>query len=219
MSSRLGLFITLEGGEGVGKSTLCKALAARLEAAGHTVLTSREPGGSPGAEAIRKLVLHTVDNEAWSARAEALLMAAARAEHVDRTLRPALHSGATVVCDRFLDSTWAYQGVGSEWTDAQLDQLAELTLGAQRPDITLLLDGPPEAFLVRRVQRGGAADGFERRGMDFHRAVRARFLQIAQREPARMVVLDATQDQRAVLDAAWDAIQAHPAWQRRTHLE
>lgn len=214
MAEERGLFITLEGGEGVGKSTLCAGLADRLRGAGHTVLTTREPGGSVGAEAIRRLVLHPPDKHTWISRTEGFLISAARAEHLAVTLRPALDSGTTVLCDRFMDSTRAYQGASGDWSEDELSALEVLTTGTTRPDITLLLDGPPEAFLQRRLSRGLLADGFERRGLAFHRRVRERFLAIAQREPGRVVVIDAVPDADAVLQASWQVLQEHPAFVR-----
>lgn len=205
--ARRSAFITLEGGEGAGKSTLAASLGVHLESAGLDVLRTREPGGSPGAEAIRQLVLFPETALNWQPRTEALLMCAARVEHIARTLRPALAAGRLILCDRFADSTRAYQGVSGGLTEAELDALEAITVGDMRPHLTLLLDGPPETFLARRQSRGEMADRFELRDLDFHRAVRARFLAIASREPDRVVRLDATQPTAAILSAALGAIR------------
>ncbi len=201
-----GRFITLEGGEGSGKSTLARALEEQLTERGHHVTRTREPGGSPGAELIRALVLHPAHEGGFSPRAEALLMSAARAEHIARTIRPALADGHVVICDRFADSTRVYQGASDALTDAELSALEHFTVGDMRPDLTLLLDGSPEAFLARRIARAGAADRFERQDLAFHAAIRAGFLSIAARHPERVVVIDAAQSAEAVLNAALMAL-------------
>ncbi|MFS8038308.1 dTMP kinase [Xanthobacter sp. AM11] len=187
-----GLFITLEGGEGTGKSTQVRRLAAHLRALGHTVVETREPGGSPGAEAVRHVLLSGAA-EPFGPQAEALLFAAARADHVDAVIRPALEAGHIVVCDRFLDSTRVYQGAVGRVPSALLDALEATAAADARPDLTLVLDVPPEIGLARAAERGkGAlADRFEKEGATYHGAVRAAFLARAGAEPARCAVVDA----------------------------
>lgn len=206
-----GRFITLEGGEGSGKSTLAQGMAKRLAARGHDVVCTREPGGSPGAETIRHIVLQPSHEGGFCPRAEALLMSAARAEHIARTIRPALESGRVVICDRFADSTRVYQGVAGALTQTELSALEDFTVGGMQPDLTLLLDGPPEAFLARRVARAGAEDRFEREGPTFHAAIRAGFLAIAGDHPDRVVIVDAAQPAEAVLAAAMAALDTRLA--------
>ncbi|MEO3471614.1 dTMP kinase [Roseomonas sp. CAU 1739] len=182
-----GRFITLEGGEGAGKSTQARQLSAALAATGRAVLRTREPGGTPGAERIRDLLL---GHGPWDPVAEAMLHFAARREHVLRVIRPFLAAGGWVVCDRFADSTLAYQGAQGlpreVWT-----RLAEVALEGFAPDATLVLDMAPEAGMARAAARSGA-DRYERMGTAFHARVRAGFLAIAAAEPARCVVVDAS---------------------------
>lgn len=185
-----GRFVTLEGGEGAGKSTQIKALAAALEARGHQVVTTREPGGSPGAEAIRTLLLH---DQHWTPEAEALLFAAARADHVARTIRPALAAGKWVLCDRFVDSSIAYQGgAGGLGFDA-VRALHRFGSHGFLPDRTLLLD-LPEGEAGRRA-KGRDVDGADLiggRGADYHRGVARAFRALAEAEPERYRVIDAS---------------------------
>lgn len=183
-----GLFITLEGGEGAGKSTQAKRLAAALAASGRSVLRTREPGGTPGAERIRTLLL---GHGPWDPVAEAMMMFAARREHVVKVIRPFLEAGGWVVCDRFADSTLAYQGAQGLPREVWAG-LAGIALEGFAPDMTLVLDLPPEAGMARAAARSGA-DRYERMGLGFHAAVRAAFLGIAAAEPARCAVLDAGQ--------------------------
>lgn len=184
-----GLFVTLEGGEGAGKSTLLRALLAGLEADGREVATTREPGGSPLGERIRNLLLAGRLKEAGP-EVEAVAFAAARSDHVSKTIRPALEAGKVVVCDRFFDSTRSYQGHLGVDPDL-LDALEREAVGPWRPDITLLLDCDPSVGLSRAKGRGVAADRFEAEDLHFHECVRAAFLRMAAREPSRFVVLDA----------------------------
>lgn len=189
-------FITLEGGEGAGKSTQARRLAAALAAAGVPVLRTREPGGAPGAEAIRALLLG--GGTGWDPVAEAMLHFAARREHLTRTIRPALDAGMWVVCDRFADSTLAYQGFGQGLPRAVFDALAALTLDGLAPDLTLILDLPPETGMARALARGEAATRYERLGLEFHARIRAGFRAIAEAEPARCVLVDAARPADAV---------------------
>jgi dTMP kinase len=192
-------FITLEGGEGAGKSTQQAAIARWLEARGRVVLRTREPGGSPLAEAIRKLVLERWD-EGVAPGTELLLMFAARAAHWRSTIAPALAAGTDVVCDRFVDSSYAYQGAGKGIDEREIAALERLVLGARRPDLTLILDVPPETGLAR-ARRRGAENRFEAEALDFQRRVRAAFLRRAQQEPQRCVIIDATPDAATVTAA------------------
>ncbi|WP_419825354.1 dTMP kinase [Sphingomonas sp.] len=202
-----GRFITLEGGEGVGKSTQARALAAALRARGHDVVETREPGGSPGAEAIRALLLEG-ERERWTAGAEALLFAAARADHVARTIRPALEGGAWVVCDRFLDSSFAYQGGPDAIPHEALMALHDVGSGGLLPDCTLLLALPEEEALARagaRDRDGG--DRFGARDPAYHAAVAGAFHAIAQADPARVRLVDASGTVEAVTARLLSAIE------------
>jgi len=185
-----GRFITVEGGEGAGKSTQVALLVAALKRAGIDGLATREPGGSPGAEAIRRLLLEG-ETERWDAIDETLLFFAARRDHVAQTIRPALEAGRCVVCDRFTDSTIAYQGYGRGLPLAELRALQRFALGDFVPDLTLLLDLPVAEGLARAASRG-ATDRFERLDRDFHQRLRNGFLAIAAAEPERCTVIDAS---------------------------
>lgn len=187
VASQRGRFITLEGGEGAGKSTQARILSETLTARGLPVLLTREPGGAPGAEAVRRVLL---ESGPWDGVAECMLHFAARREHVARSVEPALAAGMWVVCDRFADSTLAYQCHGQGVARAVFDALAETALGPLRPDLTLLLDLPPEAGLARAAARG-ETNRYEALDPAFHARVRAGFLAIAAAEPERCVVLDA----------------------------
>ena len=214
MTASGGRFITLEGGEGAGKSTQVKRLAARLEACGIAVVQTREPGGTPGAEAIRQLLV-TGETDRWDAMTETLLHYAARRSHVEKTVKPALARGAWVVSDRFADSTMAYQGyAGSVGRDAVAD-LHRLVLGDFAPDLTLVLDLPVETGLQRAQARhtgqagasaGSVEDRYERMGMAFHETLRRAFHDIAAREPQRCVIVDAAGTPDVVADALWQAV-------------
>jgi dTMP kinase len=186
-----GRFITVEGGEGGGKSTQIALLARALETAGHAVTTTREPGGAPGAEEIRKLIVEGAP-ERWDGLTEALLLSAARREHVVRTIEPALAAGSWVVCDRFADSTLAYQGYGRGIDRGALERLRALAVGALAPDLTLVLDLPVAVGLARARARRGPEQRFEAMDEAFHERLRQGFLAIAAAEPQRCAVLDAT---------------------------
>ncbi len=187
-----GRFISLEGGEGVGKSTQARALAAALEVRGISVHLTREPGGSPGAEAIRGLLL-SGETDRWSTAAEALLFAAARADHVERTIRPAVDAGKWVICDRFVDSSRAYQSASGELDDADIEALHEIGSRGLLPDRTLLLAMPSEQADKRaRARDGGIADRIGGREPAFHARVNAAFERFAQEEPDRFRMVDAS---------------------------
>ena len=181
-----GRFITLEGGEGAGKSTQCRRLALALAASGLPVLRTREPGGTPGAERIRDLLL---GHGPWETVAEAMLHFAARREHVARVIRPFVEAGGWVVCDRFADSTLAYQGAQGLPREVWA-RLADVALEGFGPNLTLVLDLPVEAGIARAAARS-SADRYERMGAAFHRRVRDGFLSIAAAEPQRCAVIDA----------------------------
>jgi dTMP kinase len=192
-----GRFITLEGGEGAGKSTQANLLAAALTERGLPVLQTREPGGAPGAEVLRALLLG--GSVAWSASAETLLHFAARAEHVERTIRPALDAGMWVVCDRFYDSTMAYQGYGLGADRAVIATLT--TLVGAHPDLTIVLDVSEAVAVERQLKRGMDADRYERLDAFFHRRVREGFREIARSAPARCMVVNADGPIEAVHEA------------------
>lgn len=205
MSSGRGFFITVEGGEGCGKSTLIRGLADALRKNGHSIETTREPGGTPLGESVRKLVLSPPAGDEWSPLAEALLMNAARSDHVEKKIRPALENGKWVVCDRFSDSTLVYQGVGGV-SETILQAMQDEVTAGTRPDLTIILDAAPEALLKRREERS-TTDIFERKPMSFHLAVRNAFLAIARSNPERCIVLDALQTPHGLIDASLVAIR------------
>jgi len=205
-----GHFITLEGGEGAGKSTQAHRLVARLQAAGWPAIETREPGGSPGAEAIRQVLLSGAA-AALGPTGEALLFSAARIDHLERTIRPALAAGSCVVCDRFADSTRAYQGARGAIDVGFIRDLEHLVVGATKPDLTLIIDLPVELGLARAAARRAptaSADRFEREALAFHQGVRAAFLDIAAGEPERCAVVDGTQSVDAVAAAIWTIVLA-----------
>ncbi len=197
MTDRPGRFITLEGGEGGGKSTQARRLAAVLEDAAGEVLLTREPGGSPGAEQIRGLL---VDGEVhrWDAITETFLHFAARRDHLVNTVLPALARGAWVVSDRFADSTMAYQGYGHGVDRRAIADLYRICVGDLKPDLTLILDLPVAAGLSRAAGRGGGEDRYERMDVVFHERLRQGFLEIARREPDRCAVIDAARSEDEV---------------------
>lgn len=199
--SACGRFITLEGGEGAGKSTQARRLAEALAAAGLPVLRTREPGGTPGAERIRDLLL---GHGPWEPVAEAMLHFAARREHLTRTILPFIAAGGWVVCDRFADSTLAYQGAQGLPREVWA-RLAEIALEGAAPDLTLVLDLPAASGMARAAARSGA-DRYERMGEAFHRRVRESFLAIAAAEPGRCVVIDAGAGMDAVTAAIRRAV-------------
>jgi dTMP kinase len=207
-SSGRGRFITFEGGEGSGKSTQIKTLAARLDAAKLRTLVTREPGGSPGAEIIRHLVLSGM-GKLLGADAETLLFAAARDDHVRSVIQPALNQGIWVLCDRFSDSTRVYQGRLGQVAPAVLNAMQRVTIGDLKPDLTIILDVPVEIGMQRAaVRRGtGAPDRFEGEDVKFHEDLREAYRQIAAAEPERCVLIDATPDPATVAASVWTALR------------
>ena len=193
---RRGPFITFEGGDGVGKSTQIVRLAEKLRDVGCEVVTTREPGGSAGAETIRELLV-TGDAERWSPITEALLMFAARADHLEKTINPARERGAAVLCDRFADSTMAYQGAAGALGAEAVAALTRLVVGEDGPDLTIILDAPVDVGLARAGDRGGD-NRFESKGRDYQARVRQAFLDIAAGAPERCVVISATRSAEAV---------------------
>lgn len=188
-----GLFVTLEGGDGAGKTTQSELLGTWLEARGHEVVRTCEPGGTRLGVEVRRLLLHGGDDiGAVDARAEALLYAADRAQHVAKVVRPALARGAVIVQDRYIDSSLAYQGAGRVLDAADVRRLSEWATEGLWPELTVLLDVDPETASARRRARGGSADRLESEAAEFHAAVRAGFRQFAQAEPDRYLVLDAS---------------------------
>ncbi len=189
-----GKFIALEGGEGAGKSTQARLLAAALQQRGVQCVVTREPGGTPGAEAIRALLLGT-DGDGWNPRAEALLFAAARSDHVERLIRPAMDAGKWVICDRYVDSSRAYQGGGLGLSDAEVMQLHQIGSAGLLPDVTLLIEVSPEVAQQRAAARDiDGADRIGGRDEDFHAKVGAAFNHFAEAEPARFARIDGNGD-------------------------
>ncbi len=207
MAPSRGKFITLEGGEGTGKSTQSRLLQATLQQRGFGVVLTREPGGAPGAESIRTLLVEG-DGARWDAMSEALLLFAARRAHLRETIIPALNRGDWVICDRFTDSTFAYQGEAGGLGRATIERLAAIALDADSPvpDLTLVLDIPVEQGLARAHLRGGAENRFESLGTAFHQRLRDSFLQITKREPARCVLIDAAPAPEVVAGAIFAAL-------------
>jgi dTMP kinase len=207
-----GKFITFEGGEGSGKSTQIKMLAQRLGAADVRNITTREPGGSPGAEIIRHVLLSGV-GKLLGPEAETLLFAAARDDHVRTVILPALNQGTWVLCDRFFDSTRAYQGSLGQVSADVLNALQRVTIGGLKPDLTIILDVPVEVGMQRAAVRrgGGTADRFESEDMTFHEGLRAAYRKIAADDPERCVLIDATGDADSVAQAVWSSVRQHLA--------
>ena len=197
-----GKFITFEGGEGGGKSTQAARMAGYLRGKGLEVLETREPGGTPESEALRDLLVQG-DPDRWSALSELLLITAARVEHVNRLIEPALAEGNWVICDRFADSTLAYQGIAGELGLELVEHLQKLAVGATAPDVTFLLDVRAEAGLQRAEKRGGAAR-FEKKGAAFHQTLRDGFLALANENPQRIVLIDGED----TFDNVWGQIEA-----------
>ncbi|KPH08337.1 dTMP kinase [Rhizobium acidisoli] len=199
MSSGTGLFVTFEGGEGAGKSTQIRRLAEALKGDGHDVLVTREPGGSPGAEAVRHVLLSGAA-EAFGTRMEAILFAAARNDHVEEVIRPALAAGKIVLCDRFMDSSRVYQGVTGNLEPDFIETLQRIAINGVMPDCTVILDIPAKIGLERAQKRAAAdaPDRFEKERLETHEKRREAFLDIAVREPERCHVINAMQSEEAI---------------------
>jgi dTMP kinase len=197
-----GSFITFEGGEGSGKSTQVSLLAERLRLRGIEAVTTREPGGSPGAEAMRHLLLSGLVKP-LGPTAETMIFAAARDDHVNATIAPALSRGAWVICDRFIDSTRIYQGALGNVDRRIIRALERVTVGSTMPDLTFILDVPVEIGFARVSSRGQEKDRFEAEEIEFHIQLREAFLDLAHNEPERCVVIDASQPPEAVASRIW----------------
>ena len=205
--SRSGLFVSFEGIDGSGKSTQSRMLADRLRAEGVDVIHTREPGGSPGAEEIRALVLQG-DPDRWSAETEILLFTAARRDHLERTIQPALAAGKVVVCDRFADSTRMYQGLSRGNLRTKVDALHDLMIGVE-PDLTLLIDMDPTIGLSRAKARNTVEERFEDFGASLQEAMRAGFLALAKEYADRFRVIDGARDADSVAEDVWAAVSPH----------
>ncbi|WP_170348190.1 MULTISPECIES: dTMP kinase [Ruegeria] len=199
-----GLFLTFEGIDGSGKSSQARMLAERLRDLGHEVVLTREPGGSVGAEEIRRLVLEG-DPDRWSAETELLLFTAARRDHLERTIEPALAAGKVVICDRFADSTRMYQGLSRGDLRGVVDQLHSLVIGRE-PDLTLLIDMDPQTGLARAKGRQGTEERFEDFGIDLQQKMRAGFLALADEFPDRFRVIDGNRDMDSVAQDVTDIV-------------
>ena len=202
-----GLFITFEGIDGSGKSSQSRALAKILTDRGTEVVWTREPGGSPGAEAIRNLLVQG-DTDRWSPETEILLFTAARRDHLERTIQPALDAGKTVISDRFADSTRVYQGVARADLRGTVDRLHDMMIGRE-PDLTFVIDMDPQVALSRGLARKSGEDRFEDFGLAFQQNLRAGFLDLSKQYPDRIVVIDGNQPLEAVTAAVLQAYQAH----------
>ncbi|MET0314198.1 MAG: dTMP kinase [Hansschlegelia sp.] len=205
-----GRFITFEGGEGVGKSTQVRRLAVRLRETGAEVVTTREPGGSPRAEVLRSVLLSGAAKP-FGPTAETMLIASARADHVDRVIRPALARGAWVLCDRFIDSTRAYQGTLGEVDAGVIAALERVATEGARPGLTVVLDAPAATGINRaraRAGEGALADRFEAEDASFHERLREAFVAIARAEPGRCVLVDASGSEEDVAQRVWTAFAA-----------
>ena len=200
-----GKFITFEGGEGTGKSTQSRILTTRLQAEGRPAIRTREPGGSEGAEALRSLLVEG-GADRWSAMSETLMMNAARRDHLERTIVPALEHGEWVICDRFADSTRAYQGAGGGVPAEFIATVERAVVGDNRPDLTLVFDLPPAIGLERAFGRDMFEVRFETKDFDFHTRLRAAYLAIARDEPERCVLIDASGTEDEVAALVWRTV-------------
>ena len=204
-----GLFITFEGGEGCGKFTQIAALKARLEAMGKTVVQTREPGGTPLGESVRNLLQHDDAGQGMSPEAELLLFAASRAQHVRELIAPAIAQGQIVLCDRFLDSTTVYQGVARAIDSKKVDTINQFAIGDTKPDLTILIDLPPEIGLARvHARSDGQLDRMENEAIEFFQAVRQGYLDLAKSEPKRFLVLDGSQTVEELKTQIWQRVGA-----------
>lgn len=207
---RKGVFITFEGGEGSGKSTQARVLAERLQELGRPVLLTREPGGTEGAEIMRELLLSGA-LEPFGSEIETLVLYAARADHLDTRIKPAIDEGKWVICDRFSDSTRAYQGAADKVSPKLIKSLDKVVVGASQPDVTFLLDIPAENGLARaRLRAAGtaAADRFEKADLGFHERLREGFLEIAAQEPHRLILINAARPIEDIADEIWASVQS-----------
>ena len=204
--AKTGRFITFEGGEGTGKSPQAKRLAAALDARKIAVVVTREPGGSPGAEEIRKMLVQG-DPARWNPLTEALLFYAARADHTERTIKPALGQGKWVISDRYSDSSYAYQGGGRGLARETVRRIEAIAINDFKPELTLILDLPVDVGLKRSIGRANTETRFEEMDVAFHERMRKSFLDIARRHSDRCVVIDAGQDIDAVADAIWHTVK------------
>lgn len=200
-----GRFISFEGGEGAGKSTQTRALAAALDKRGISCIVTREPGGSPGAEEVRKLLVEGAPGR-WEPLSETLLLYAARADHVAHTIKPAIAHGRWVLCDRFADSTYAYQGAGRGLDRETVRRIEAIAIADFKPELTFVLDLPAEQGLERADARASVETRFEQFDIGFHERLRQAFLDIARRAPDRCIVIDASQNEKAVAQAIWAAV-------------
>lgn len=205
MSGLAGRFLSLEGGDGSGKTTQAKRLAETLATCGRECLVTREPGGSPGAEDIRALLVNG-ETGRWDPLSETLLLYAARHDHIERTIKPALAAGQFVVCDRFSDSTFAYQGAGGGLNRETIRRIESVSIGDFKPDLTLILDLPVETGLARSQARAAGETRYESFDVNFHERLRQGFLDAARRSPKRCVVIDASGDAAAVASAIWNVV-------------
>lgn len=204
-----GYFISFEGGEGCGKSTQIAALKARLEAVDQTVVQTREPGGTPLGEAIRNLLQHDEAGHGMSSEAELLLFAASRAQHVRELIEPAMAEGKIVLCDRFLDSTTVYQGVARSIDAKQVEAINQFAVGTTKPDLTILIDLPPEIGLARvHARSNGQLDRMEQEAIEFFQAVRQGYLDLADKEPKRFLLLDGSQSIETLEASIWQHVEA-----------
>jgi dTMP kinase len=203
-----GLFITFEGGEGCGKSTQIRRLAERLQAAGKQILQTREPGGTPLGEAVRNLLQHDGAGENMSPEAELLLFTASRAQLTRARILPAVAAGDIVLCDRFMDSTTVYQGVARKLDAASVAIINRFAVGEARPDLTILIDLPPEIGMARvHARSNGVLDRMEQEALGFFEAVRAGYLALAAAEPERFLVLDGSESVEVLEEKIWAAVQ------------
>ena len=204
-----GLFITFEGGEGCGKSTQIATLKARLEAMGKTVMQTREPGGTALGESVRNLLQYDDAGQGMSPEAELLLFAASRAQHVRELIAPAIAEGQIVLCDRFLDSTTVYQGVARAIDSKKVDTINQFAIGDTNPDLTILIDLPPEIGLARvHARSDGQLDRMEKEAIEFFQAVRQGYLDLAKSEPKRFLVLDGSQSVEELETQIWQKVEA-----------
>ena len=204
-----GLFITFEGGEGCGKSTQIAALKARLEDMGKTVVQTREPGGTALGESVRNLLQYDDAGQGMSPEAELLLFAASRAQHVRELIAPAIAQGQIVLCDRFLDSTTVYQGVARAIDSKKVDTINQFAIGDTIPDLTILIDLPPEIGLARvHARSDGQLDRMEKEAIEFFQAVRQGYLDLAKSEPKRFLVLDGSQSVEELETQIWQKVEA-----------